>query len=183
MPARFLFLTIVLALLGACATARDKTPPGEREAIAQLKPTQGNTTSGTVWFEQQGEHVIITAQLTGLAPDSLHGFHVHEKGDCSAPDAASAGGHFNPGKYPHGDPLAQDRHAGDMWNVRADEHGNASYRAEAPQMSLSPGPLSVVGKSVIVHAGPDDYHSQPAGNSGARIACGVISTSEQTAAR
>jgi superoxide dismutase, Cu-Zn family len=183
MPSRFLVLGIALAVLAACATRDRAQPPGEREAVAQLKPTQGNTTSGTVWFEQQGDHVIVNAQLTGLPPDSLHGFHVHEKGDCSAPDAGSAGGHFNPHSDSHGDPLQKDHHAGDMWNVRSDANGNANYRAIMPEMSLAPGSSSVIGKSVIVHLAPDDYHSQPAGNSGPRIACGVIAASERTAAR
>jgi Cu-Zn family superoxide dismutase len=113
-------------------------------------------------------------QLTGLAPNSEHGFHVHEKGDCSAPDATSAGPHFNPGGAQHGRPGSGMHHMGDLMNLRADAKGAVSAEVELAGLTLSPGPNSIVGRALVVHRDPDDYASQPAGNSGPRIACGVI---------
>lgn len=142
-------------------------------AMAMLSPTQGQTAGGQVMFHDMGGHLMAHARLTGLKPNAEHGFHVHEKGDCSAPDATSAGGHFNPDNQPHG---GQDvaHHAGDMPNVRTDANGNADVRIMLQGISVGGAKGDIVGRSVVVHAQPDDYRSQPAGNSGARIACGVI---------
>jgi Cu-Zn family superoxide dismutase len=143
-------------------------------ATAQMKPTAGNTASGTVRFEQVGGKVVVTAVITGLKPNSEHGFHVHEKGDCSAPDATSAGGHFNPAGRPHGHHGKAERHAGDMPNLRADASGTARVTWETDLLSVGSGSADVIGRSVVIHRDPDDYASQPAGNSGPRLACGVI---------
>jgi Cu-Zn family superoxide dismutase len=159
-------------ILSGCAGMSSSGPA----AVAQLNPTQGNKTSGTVSFTQQGDKVVMDAKIAGLTP-GLHGFHIHEKGDCSAPDAMSAGGHFNPAGMQHGDPAHAQHHAGDFGNLTADASGNASM-----QMTLPPGqatlakdaPNSIVGKGLIVHADPDDLKTQPTGNSGKRVACGVI---------
>lgn len=142
-------------------------------AMATLSPTQGQTASGQVMFHDMGGHLMAHARLTGLKPNAEHGFHVHEKGDCSAPDATSAGGHFNPDNQPHG---GQDvaHHAGDMPNVRTDANGNADVRIMLQGVSVGGATGDIVGRAVVVHAQPDDYRSQPAGNSGPRIACGVI---------
>jgi Cu-Zn family superoxide dismutase len=118
------------------------------------------------------------ADLEGLEP-GLHGFHIHEVGDCSAPDASSAGGHFNPDNTPHGtpeNPPAQ-RHVGDLGNLEADAEGKAHYE-RVDQMLPLRGPNSIVGKSVIVHAQADDLSSQPSGSAGPRLACGVIQARE-----
>jgi Cu-Zn family superoxide dismutase len=104
----------------------------------------------------------------------MHGFHVHEKGDCSAPDGMSAGGHFNPTGKPHGNPASTDHHAGDMPALVADAAGNATLQTELAPMSVGGGVTDIVGKAVIVHKDADDYTTQPTGNSGARVACGVI---------
>ena len=159
-------------LLAACA----QTPPagGGPAAVAQMKPTAGNSVAGTVRFEQSAGKVIVTASITGLKPDSEHGFHVHEKGDCSAPDATSAGGHFNPGGKPHGHHGKVERHAGDLPNLRADAAGAARVMWESDLLSVGSGAADVIGRSVVIHRDPDDYASQPAGNSGPRLACGVI---------
>jgi Cu-Zn family superoxide dismutase len=157
--------------LVACA----QTPPaGGPTAVAELKPTAGNTVTGTVRFEQSASKVIVTASITGLKPNSEHGFHVHEKGDCSAPDATSAGGHFNPGGKPHGHHGKAERHAGDMPNLRADASGVARVMLESDLLSVGSGSADVIGRSVVIHRDPDDYASQPAGNSGPRLSCGVI---------
>ena len=142
-------------------------------AVANLEPTQGNSASGTVTFVQAGDKVVVTARVTGLAPGS-HGFHVHEKGDCTSPDGNSAGGHFNPHGKVHGNPSTPDHHAGDMPMLVADSNGVASLTAELDTVSVGGSVADVIGKSVIVHKDPDDFATQPTGNSGARVACGVI---------
>ena len=147
-----------------------KTLPG---AVAQLKPTQGNAANGTVWFAQDGLRVNVRVQVSGLVPNQEHGFHVHEKGDCSAPDAMSAGGHFNPGGKPHG-PQSAPHHGGDMPSLKADAAGNAQATFQIEGVSIGTGIDGLLDRGVIVHAKPDDYATQPTGNSGARIACGVI---------
>jgi Cu-Zn family superoxide dismutase len=140
--------------------------------VAHLAPTQGNNARGTVTFEPAADGVRITAHLEGLTPGN-HGFHLHEVGDCSAPDASSAGAHWNPTGHPHGGPDSPRRHAGDLGNVTADESGTAHLEREVKGLSLD-GPHSLRGRSVLVHAKADDLTSQPSGDSGARLACGVI---------
>ncbi len=144
-------------------------------ARADLKPTANNITSGWVQFAQRGDRVLVTAEVRGLKPSSEHGFHVHDKGDCSSPDAMSAGGHFNPGNKPHAHHSKDERHAGDMPNLKADDKGIARYSFETNLLSIKGVANAVVGRSVVVHRDPDDYTSQPAGNSGPRLACGVVS--------
>ena len=138
---------------------------------AKIEPTQGNTAKGEVRFYKVGGGVRVVAQLEGLSP-GRHGFHIHEKGDCSAPDASSAGGHFNPTGAPHGAPTADKthRHAGDLGNIEAGPDGKASYDRVDTVLDYA----QLQGLSVLVHAGEDDYTTQPSGNSGARIGCGVI---------
>jgi superoxide dismutase, Cu-Zn family len=172
---KFLSATAIAAaaaLLAACA----QTPAagGGATAFAEMKPTAGNAVAGTVRFEQSGSKVVVTAAITGLKPSSEHGFHVHEKGDCSAPDATSAGGHFNPAGRPHGHHGKAERHAGDMPNLRADASGTARVTWETDLLSVGSGSADVIGRSVVIHRDPDDYASQPAGNSGPRLSCGVI---------
>jgi Cu-Zn family superoxide dismutase len=140
---------------------------------ATIAPTQGNTAKGEVRFYKVDDGVRVVARLEGLTP-GRHGFHLHEKGDCSAPDASSAGGHFNPSGTPHGAPTADRtaRHAGDLGNVEVGSDGQARY--DRVDTVLDYGQLA--GLAVLVHAGEDDYTSQPAGNAGARVGCGVIET-------
>jgi len=147
---------------------------GGPSAVANLESTKGNSAKGTVTFTQVGDKVRVSAQLSGLKPDGEHGFHVHEKGDCSSGDGMSAGGHFNPATKPHGPMVAADHHAGDMPNVKADSYGNANVTFEVPGLTIGSGAADIVGKGLIVHRDPDDYKSQPAGNAGPRIACAVI---------
>nr|WP_315393339.1 superoxide dismutase family protein [uncultured Duganella sp.] len=145
-------------------------------AEAPLKPTAGSKVSGTVAFEQDGDKLNVKARIEGLTP-GLHGFHIHEKGDCSAPDGTSAGGHFNPATTQHGDPAQAAHHGGDFGNIKADDKGVAEFSISVPtsQINLANGSgSSVIGRSMIVHAAPDDMVTQPTGNSGARLACGVI---------
>jgi Cu-Zn family superoxide dismutase len=144
-----------------------------QKATATLKPTAGNTAAGTVTFTMQGGQVAVQARVTGLKPNAEHGFHLHEKGDCSGPDGNSAGGHFNPDGKPHG-PQDAPHHAGDMPALKADGSGVAEARFTLTGLSVGSGAADVVGKGLIVHAQPDDYKTQPTGNAGARLACGVV---------
>ena len=158
----------VVATLSACQSTGPSTGPS-----AKLEPRSGSGASGTVAFRESGDTLMITASITGLKPNAEHGFHVHETGDCSAADATSAGGHFNPGGTVHGH-RGGAHHAGDLPNIRADANGNARYEAWVKGLALR-GPQGIVGRGIVLHRDPDDYRSQPAGNSGPRIACGVIS--------
>lgn len=147
---------------------------GGAKAAAPLVAKSGTNTGGRVTFEQQSGGTLVTVSVTGLAPGSVHGFHVHEKGDCSAPDAMSAGGHFNPTAKPHGQMAMGDHHAGDMNNLTADANGNVRVQFVMKDVTVAPGASSVIGRAVVVHKDPDDYRTQPTGNSGGRIACGVV---------
>jgi len=142
------------------------------KAVCLLYPTQGNNVSGTITFTQSESGVKVVADLQGLT-QGKHGFHVHEFGDCSSGDGLSAGGHFNPEGATHGAPMDMTRHAGDMGNLEADESGKAHLEYMDKVIKLN-GPESILGRSVIVHKGEDDLKSQPAGNAGPRVACGVI---------
>ena len=154
-------------LVGGCATKE----PG-RHAMAQLEPASGSTVRGTVHFYETPKGIRVVAKISGLTPGQ-HGFHIHEKGDCSKPDATSAGGHFNPGGAKHGAPTDGERHAGDFGNLTADAAGNAKADFVDGHISFN-GPNSIVDRGVIVHEKADDLKSQPAGNAGARVACGNI---------
>jgi len=151
-------------------------PPGAEPAVATatVQPTEGNDVSGTVTFTQGADAVTVQIDLTGLPPESTHGFHVHETGDCSAPDGTSAGGHYSPRGHDHALPEADARHAGDMGNLVADANGEVQDSRTFTVFSVSQAdPPPVSGRAVIVHADEDDG-GQPTGNAGARIACGVI---------
>jgi Cu-Zn family superoxide dismutase len=162
----FLFVSCGFALAG------DAT-----KAIAVLHPTSGKNVSGTVTFTASGNTVKVVADITGLTPGK-HGFHIHEFGDCSEPKAASAGGHFNPAHKQHGAPDANDRHAGDLGNIEADASGKAHLEWTDPVMKLS-GSDSIVGHAVIVHEKADDLKTQPTGDAGGRLACGVIGIAKE----
>ena len=185
---------LVIALLGTalgCSTAEQKSeadrgatetaqrvvdeqgPTGAiAEAICTLRPTEGSTAAGTVVFAAVEGGVRIVAHVTGLEPGA-HGFHVHEFGDCSAPDGSSAGPHFNPTHMPHAGPDAEQRHAGDLGNLTANAEGVAEYERVDTQIRLN-GEHSIIGRGLIVHAQVDDLTTQPTGAAGARLACGVI---------
>lgn len=145
-------------------------------AVADLRPTEGNNVRGTVTFTQQPEGVMVEVNVVGLSPGQ-HGFHIHEFGDCSAPDASSAGNHYNPTNHSHGGPTDPTRHLGDMGNIEADTTGIARMQYLDRLLQLE-GPNSIVGKAVIVHENPDDLQTQPSGNAGGRVACGVVTADE-----
>jgi superoxide dismutase, Cu-Zn family len=142
------------------------------KAFAVLNPTQNNKVTGTVTFSKMETGVKVVADIRGLKPGA-HGFHIHQFGDCSAPNADSAGGHFNPQAKKHGAPESMERHAGDFGNLMADSSGRAYLERTDAVISLS-GPDSIIGRGVIVHEASDDMATQPTGNAGGRVACGVI---------
>ena len=168
MKAGHVLVLAAAAALAGCQSMSDET----LRASTGLEPTKGNKAVGEVNFEQAGDKVRVTAQLIGLPADGEFGFHIHEVGDCSSGDGMSAKGHFNPFGKPHG--KGAERHAGDMPNLKSDAKGKAKLTAELDIITLKSGPASIIGRSVIVHAEPDDYTTQPTGNAGARLARGVI---------
>ena len=125
-----------------------------KEGIAVLHPTQGNNAHGWVRFMQDGEAVHIVAHLEGLPPNSVHGFHIHEFGDCSAPDASSAGGHYNPEGHKHAGPETPERHAGDLGNVTADAQGVAQLELTVNNISVAGMLNPIIGRGVIGVAKP-----------------------------
>ena len=145
-----------------------------RVAVAQLEPKEGHEASGQVTFTEEGDGVRVVANIEGL-PNTRHGFHIHEHGDCSADDSESAGGHFNPADTPHGGPddPADERHVGDLGNLEADMNGVAHYDRLDEVLSFD-GDESILDRSVIVHLEEDDLETDPTGDAGDRIACGVI---------
>jgi Cu-Zn family superoxide dismutase len=162
---------VFMAFYAHAAGQGVKTGQTEK-AISILHPTGDSGVGGVVTFTRQKDGMHIAADMQGLSPGQ-HGFHIHEYGDCSALDAGSAGGHFNPTGKPHGAPADKERHAGDLGNLSADTQGRARYESTDKIISFE-GPTSVIGRAVVVHADPDDLTSQPAGNAGSRVACGVI---------
>ncbi|MGH8175548.1 MAG: superoxide dismutase family protein [Steroidobacter sp.] len=149
-----------------------QTPVG---AAAKLEPRSGSQASGELMVGPERKIVRITGVVKGLEPNSEHGFHIHERGDCSAPDASSAGGHFNPAGAKHGAPDSASKHGGDMLNIRANADGVANVDVRATGATLRTGQSTdILNKAIVIHAKPDDYKTQPSGDSGDRIACGVI---------
>ena len=143
-------------------------------ATAKLEPTRGNTAAGTVTFVQWGEVVKVSGSISGLKPGAEHGFHVHEKGDCSSGDGLSAGGHFNPGGKPHGHHGMGEHHTGDLPSLKADASGVAAIHFESRTIRVGGSANDIVGKGLIVHRDLDDFKTQPTGNAGPRLACAVI---------
>ena len=167
-------MKVALVALAAALAGCQSIPSDAPMATADLQPTRGSQVSGKATFQQAGNTVHVVAQVSGLTPGREHGFHIHEAGDCSSGDGMSAKGHFNPPGKPHGHPGSPERHAGDMPALKADPYGNAVLETDLDIVTVSPGPTSIVGRGLIVHADPDDYRTQPTGNAGARLACGVI---------
>lgn len=190
----FLFPTIAAAaaaLLSACDAPQPPEEPVEtplavtrtaaqlppvRMATARLASASGSSVRGEANFSLSNDAVQMQLTLSGLAPGK-HAVHVHEHGDCSAPDAKSAGGHWAPKQSAHGKWGDGAHHLGDIGNLEADEQGKASLRFTTDQWALGNGsPTDIVGRALVVHADADDFESEPAGNAGSRVACGVIKT-------
>ena len=162
--------TAAAVLLADCQT----TPTEPLRATAQLQPTKGNKTFGEATFEQVNGKVRVVVFVQGLKPGQEHGLHIHEVGDCSSGDGMSTKGHFNPFDKPHARHSSAERHAGDLPSLQANKQGRGNVQIDLDTITVGPGPASIIGRGLIVHADPDDYKTQPTGNAGARIACGVI---------
>ena len=161
--------------LGACATGGSMNVPVSN-AYAVVEDASGSRIGVAAFGQDASGAVHVRMLVHGLTP-GLHGVHVHAAGSCVAPAFTSAGGHFNPGATHHGLNNPQGPHAGDLPNMSVDAAGNADYNATTRHLALTPGSSSVFaadGSALVIHAGPDDNATDPAGNSGARIACGVI---------
>lgn len=172
---KFIILGCIASTLMLAACRGGIVSSGVNRAEAKINPTAANVVTGSVAFSEAGKKLRVVAEINGLA-SGPHGFHIHEKGDCSASDGSSAGGHFNPSGKPHGHPDHAEHHAGDMPQLIADAKGVARLVIYIDELQIGngEGERDIVGRSVIVHAAPDDFKSQPTGNSGARLACGVI---------
>lgn len=142
------------------------------KAIVYLNSTSGHKANGTVTFTAVPGGVRVIAGIMGLAPGT-HAFHIHENGDCSAPDASSAGAEFNPGGTLHDGTNSVPHRIGDLGNFAADANGEAHLDFTNSLISLT-GSNSIINRSVIVHEGAEDSASHTAENAGARVACGVI---------
>jgi superoxide dismutase, Cu-Zn family len=167
-----------IASLSACALLQPAA-----SANTNLLSKSGSQVSGNIAFTQVSNGVEVFGKVSGLKPNQSHGFHIHEKGDCTSNDALTAGGHFNPEGKKHGRPEhhqnhnhqhGADHHAGDMPNLKADANGNAIFKVILAGVTINEGTKAIAGRAVIVHANEDDYVSQPVGNAGGRIACGLI---------
>jgi superoxide dismutase, Cu-Zn family len=168
------WITVFVGAVGITSALPGQAAAVENPAaVAVLHPTRDSEVRGTVEFMKTPQGVRVVAEIQGLTPDSKHGFHIHEFGDCTAEDAASAGDHYNPTDQPHGGPTDQRRHVGDFGNIEADADGHARFEMVDSVIMLE-GPHSIIGRSVVVHAEEDDLTTQPSGEAGDRLACGVI---------
>jgi len=174
--------TVFLTACGTTPEPATTAPPAQstaKQAVANLASASGSLVSGKVTVMPMADGVHLTGTVGGLPANSTHGFHIHEKGDCSAADASSAGPHFNPAAAPHGKAESGAHHAGDMDNVVANAEGIVNLDVHVSGVTLGGGAASdIAGRALVVHAAPDDYTSQPAGNAGARVACGVITATQ-----
>lgn len=176
-PLSFLFATCILFALPACPGPQVKPDSAKNanlaEAVTTFEARSGSAISGDATLRQDGDSVRIVVNVKG-ATAGEHGLHIHEKGDCSAPDAASAGPHFNPLGHNHGGMEQSPRHAGDLGNITVNADGTGTLEVVLKGLTVASGDLSVVGRALVLHEKPDDLRTQPSGNSGARIGCGVI---------
>lgn len=172
--------TLILSacLVAGCASSKSTTmptpPPGAKTATATLEKKSGSQVEGTAQFVEENGQVTMTMKLKNLTAGP-HAVHLHEKGDCSAADASSAGPHWNPGGEAHGMWGHPPHHMGDIGNVDIAQDGTGTVTLTTDKWSIGGDPsTNIIGHSVVVHANADDFSSQPAGNAGGRVACGVI---------
>jgi Cu-Zn family superoxide dismutase len=185
MQSKILYAVCLLGMAGLTATlygvvakpaAQTANQAGQelKHAVAVVKATAGNKAQGKVQFSEMPDgKVKVMADLEGLAPNQQHGFHVHQFGDCSAADATSAGGHYNPANTAHALPPKMPRHAGDLGNVKADANGKAHYEMTVDTLSIAGAKAPIIGRAIIVHE-KSDSGGQPTGDAGGRVGCGVI---------
>lgn len=165
-----IILTILSTLLISCSHQKMMN-----KTIVNLESKSNSSVSGIVNIWETTDSIKVTANIKGLKPNSEHGFHIHQNGDCSSKDAKSAGGHYSPEESKHGSPDKMHHHLGDMGNLNSDADGIATKTIMIKKLNLTKSDkFSVIGKAIIIHADADDMSSQPSGNAGARVACGVI---------
>ena len=169
----------LLAGLAGCASSKSRSSaaappaPAGPQLTAMIEGRSGSALTGTATFTQISGAVHIVVDVNN-APEGVHAVHLHEKGDCSAPDASSAGGHFNPTHMSHGSPDSPNHHAGDFGNMTVGADGHGHLELDSTVLTIAPGEMSVSGHAVVVHAKADDMTTQPTGNAGGRIGCGVV---------
>lgn len=173
---------LTLVVFTACQSGNqksDKKMAKQRytKAIATMHPTAGNEVSGMVTFEKTLDGIKVSGLIQGLS-EGEHGFHIHTYGDCSADDATSAGGHFNPKGTDHGAPGDKERHVGDLGNITANADGEATINLVDSTITLN-GSHSIIGRAVVIHGGADDFESQPSGAAGPRVACGTVGIAQE----
>lgn len=172
---RFLLAALPFAMLNACSTDEHSLThdAGIEQFTATIVPTEGHSAEGSVLFQRIGSGISVVAQVEGLTPNQNHGFHIHQYGDCTAPDGSSAGGHFNPTGERHAGPDSAERHLGDLGNLTANQEGVAHLEFIDERLSMD-GAHNILGRGIVIHAEEDDFESQPTGDAGGRIGCGVI---------
>ena len=180
---RSVAVVLVLGLAASGAQARSKKvslgkikdAPPSVTATTQLLGANGEL-KGTARLEQRPAGTQVTVSVEDMVPGT-YGVHLHAVGKCDAPDFKTAGGHFNPTMKQHGHDNPMGAHEGDLPNIVVGADGHGTFTEQLPDLTLTGGAaplLDADGAAVVVHAGPDDYKSDPSGNSGARIACGVL---------
>ncbi|MGA2496412.1 MAG: superoxide dismutase family protein [Tepidisphaeraceae bacterium] len=175
-----LAVAMVLGCFQVACSADNKEPAkGDKVAVCEIGPTKGNTVKGLVTFTQIGDKVKVVADVSGFEPNTRHGFHIHEGTECGE-DGMKAGGHYNPEKHEHGLPDKAMRHAGDFGNLEADKDGKAHLELTVEGITIDGDKNPILGHAMIVHAKLDDG-SQPVGNAGARIGCGLIKLKDKEA--
>jgi len=174
LAAAFAAAAAAALITAGCASTSAKATPAGAQAKATIEPRSGSNVSGWATFTDRSTGgVAVVVHIENALPGT-HGLHVHEKGDCSAADASSAGGHFNPGGMPHAGPAEMHRHAGDLGNITIEANGTGHLELVTDLLTVKPGPNSVVGKAVIFYEKADDLQTQPTGNAGGRLGCGVV---------
>lgn len=179
----FLLLIGIPIALTSCERIQNQvgvpSTPSAKQAIATIGPTSNSSVTGMAVFTQNGDQITLAIEIQNASP-GIHGVHIHENGDCSAPDGTSAGGHWNPTGVAHGKWGEGEFHLGDIGNITVGEDGTGSIELTTDLWEIGTGSdVDVVGKGIIVHAGADDFTSQPSGAAGARIGCGVIVLAEE----
>ena len=164
---------VLIAVVIGCKTSGNSSDTKKISTVFESK--SGSSVTGTAVFIEKNGKVTFTAHLSGLKP-GVHGIHIHEKADCSSPDGKSAGGHWNPTFKSHGKWGSDNYHRGDIGNFTADEKGNGTITMTTDEWCIgcADATKDILGKGLIVHQDPDDYTTQPAGNSGSRVACSAI---------
>ena len=181
MPIFFLLISISVVLVG-CERARQQAgvlPTADtKQANAMIGSSNDSGVTGMAVFTQSGDQIALAIEIQGASP-GLHAVHIHANGDCSAPDGTSAGGHWNPTGVAHGKWGEGEFHLGDIGNITVGEDGTGRIMLTTDLWEIGTGSdVDVVGRGIIVHAGADDFTSQPSGAAGARIGCGVIVLAE-----